>query len=68
MSKIKELLSEALVCDKTEFVKLLFTQGVPAKDYLTVATLRQLYNTVCIRHKLHDTVRICPIWFVAQHD
>ncbi|XP_022255565.1 transient receptor potential cation channel trpm-like [Limulus polyphemus] len=44
---LEDSMTEALVMDRVEFVKLLLLNGVVMKDYLTVGRLRHLYNA-CI--------------------
>ncbi len=40
---------DALVLDRLNFVKLLLENGVSMKDFLTIARLEELYNTVSQR-------------------
>ena len=45
-SDLDDLMTEALIYNKKDFVKLLLQHGVVIKDYLTVTRLRMLYNAV----------------------
>ena len=44
---------EALQLDRVDFVRLFLANGVSMRDFLTLARLRKLYNSVSVDSKLY---------------
>ena len=45
---LDDIMTEALMDDKVNFVRLLLQNGLVMQEYLTVSRLRHLYNTVSL--------------------
>ncbi|XP_042880237.1 transient receptor potential cation channel subfamily M member-like 2 [Penaeus japonicus] len=48
LGALEDLMTTALLEEKVEFVKLFVMNGLVMEDYLTVGTLRSLYNQACV--------------------